>query len=555
MKQLKVIRWLVSFVRPLKGRMLLAIIFGIISNLSVIAISLIGIQEIIAIFMNQPNDSQQALLIMVSCGLTRGAARYVEQYLNHDIAFRLLALIRENIFAVLRKLGSARLTEKKSGDLVTAITTDVEALEVFFAHTISPIFIAVGTSIASVVFLSRHHWGLALILLLGHLVVGVIIPLISFLKHQKIGEDYQTAFVALNQQVIENVNSLSDVFQFQLKEQRVQKLNAMGEALNQQHRKQLQQSSLLQIASEIVLVATAVSILLVGNFLHLPAATVLTATVLSLSSFGSVLALNGLGSALLTTFASGQRLYALTQEQPTVSFETSEEKLAEFDEGQMNQVTFNYPARSQSILNAASLLLNRGEWIGIGGESGSGKSTLVKLLMRYWDPASGTIEFDGIPLSSIQEQALHHLEGVMEQSTFLFEETIFNNIRLGRMDASKETVEKAARQASLHDWILTLPEGYETKIGGQARSISDGERQRIGLARLLLQDAPLLLLDEPTSNLDYINEQAILNVLSSEIKEKAVLLVSHRETTLAYANQQLRLEGGMLKEDTCSFKK
>lgn len=548
MKQLKVIRWLVSFVRPLKGRMLLAILFGIISNLSVIAISLVGIQEIIAIFMNQPNNPQQALLIMVSCGLTRGAARYAEQYLNHDIAFRLLALIRENIFAVLRKLGPARLTEKKSGDLVTAITTDVEALEVFFAHTISPIFIALGMSIASIVFLSRHHWGLALILLLGHLVVGVIIPLISFLKHQKIGEDYQTAFVALNQQVIENVNSLSDIFQFQLKEQRVQKLNAMGEALNQQHRKQLQQSSLLQIASEIILVATAVSILLVGNFLHLPAATVLTATVLSLSSFGSVLALNGLGSALLTTFASGQRLYALTQEQPTVSFETSQEKLAEFDEGQMNQVTFNYPARSQSILNAASLSLNRGEWLGIGGESGSGKSTLVKLLMRYWDPTSGTIEFDGIPLSSIQEQALHHLEGVMEQSTFLFEETIFNNIRLGRMGASKEAVEQAARQASLHDWILTLPEGYETKIGGQARSISDGECQRIGLARLLLQDAPLLLLDEPTSNLDYINEQAILNALSSEIKEKAVLLVSHRETTLAYANQQLRLESGMLKE-------
>ncbi|MBC2061196.1 amino acid ABC transporter ATP-binding/permease protein [Listeria marthii] len=544
MSEWTIIRWLLKFVKPLRGKMILAIILGIISNLSVIMISLIGAYGIIAVILQQPLNPYKWLLVMVGCGVVRGLARYAEQYLNHDIAFRLLAIIRERIFATLRKLGPARLSGKKSGDLITAITTDVEALEVFFAHTISPVFIAVGTTIATVGFLATYDVGLAFILLLGQILVGVVLPMISYNRNKKIGTAYQTEFVGLNQAVMENIASLQDIFQFKLAEERLAKLTGRGEKLNEQYQKRLRQGSELQILGEWALIGTATLILVLGSFWQLPLETVLIGTVLSLSSFGSVLALNALGTALLTTFASGKRLYTLTEEKPVVTF-NGQLELTDFESAELEQVHFSHDGK-QPILNGLSLELPKGKWLGIGGESGSGKSTLVKLLMRYWDP-DGEVKLNHHALPEITESSLHQLEGVMEQSTFLFEDTLGNNIRLGKKEATLEEVKEAARKAALDKWIETLPEGYDTIIGGQSRNLSDGERQRIGLARLFLHDAPLLLLDEPTSNLDYINEQAILNTLRSEIQDKTVLVISHRRTTLALAEEQWFLENGVLQ--------
>ncbi|EAG1697271.1 ABC transporter ATP-binding protein [Listeria monocytogenes] len=545
MSEWMVIRWLLKFVKPLRGKMILAILLGIISNLSVILISLIGAYGILAVILAQPLNPYKWLFVMVGCGVLRGVARYLEQYLNHDIAFRLLAIIRERIFSTLRKLGPARLSGKKSGDLITAITSDVEALEVFFAHTISPVFIALGTTIATVGFLGMYDTGLALILLLGQILVGVVLPMISYKRNKKIGTAYQTEFVGLNQAVMENIASLQDIFQFKLGEARLANLTDRGEKLNKQYQKRLRQGSELQILGEWVLIGTATLILVLGSFWQLPLETILIGTVLSLSSFGSVLALNALGTALLTTFASGKRLYALTEEKPVVTFNGPLE-LTDFESAELNKVCFNHDGK-KAILNELSLDLPKGKWLGIGGESGSGKSTLVKLLMRYWDP-DGEVNLNNQPLPKITESSLHQIEGVMEQSTFLFEDTIGNNIRLGKKAATLDEVEEAARKAAIDKWIETLPEGYDTKIGGQARNLSDGERQRIGLARLFLHDAPLLLLDEPTSNLDYINEQAILNTLRSEIQDKTVLVISHRKTTLDLAEEQWLLEKGVLKQ-------
>ncbi|MBC2262250.1 ABC transporter ATP-binding protein [Listeria sp. FSL L7-0091] len=545
MSEWKLIGWLLKFVKPLRGKMVLAIFLGIISNLSVIMISLIGSYGILAVVLQQPLNPYKWLLVMVGCGVVRGLARYAEQYLNHDIAFRLLAIIRERIFATLRKLGPARLSGKKSGDLVAAITTDVEALEVFFAHTISPVFIALGTTVVTVGFLASYDVGLAILLLLGQILVGVILPIISYKRNKKIGTAYQKEFVGLNQIVMENIASLQDIFQFKFGEERLAKLEARGEKLNKQYQKRIRQGSELQIFGEWVLIGTATLILMLGSFWQLPLETVLIGTVLSLSSFGSVLALNALGTALLNTFASGKRLYALTEEKPVVSFDGSLE-LTDFESAELAKVSFSHEGKEQ-ILNELSLILPKGKWLGIGGESGSGKSTLVKLLMRYWDPAKGQINLNNNALPEITESSLHRLEGVMEQSTFLFEDTLSNNIRLGKKNASLEEVKEAARKAAIDKWIETLPEGYETIIGGQSRNLSDGERQRIGLARLFLHDAPFLLLDEPTSNLDYINEQTILNTLRSEIQDKTVLVISHRATTLDLAEEQLFLENGTLK--------
>ncbi|EAE9244980.1 ABC transporter ATP-binding protein [Listeria monocytogenes] len=545
MSEWTVVRWLLKFVKPLRGKMILAILLGIISNLSVILISLIGAYGILAVILAQPLNPYKWLFVMVGCGVLRGVARYLEQYLNHDIAFRLLAIIRERIFSTLRKLGPARLSGKKSGDLITAITSDVEALEVFFAHTISPVFIALGTTIVTVGFLGMYDTGLASILLLGQILVGVVLPMISYKRNKKIGTAYQTEFVGLNQAVMENIASLQDIFQFKLGEARLANLTDRGEKLNKQYQKRLRQGSELQILGEWVLIGTATLILVLGSFWQLPLETILIGTVLSLSSFGSVLALNALGTALLTTFASGKRLYALTEEKPVVTFNGLLE-LSDFESAELNKVRFSHDGK-QAILSGLSLDLPKGKWLGIGGESGSGKSTLVKMLMRYWDP-DGEVNLNNQPLPKITESSLHQMEGVMEQSTFLFEDTIGNNIRLGKKAATLDEVKEAARKAVIDKWIEILPEGYDTKIGGQARNLSDGERQRIGLARLFLHDAPLLLLDEPTSNLDYINEQAILNTLRSEIQDKTVLVISHRKTTLDLAEEQWLLENGVLKQ-------
>ena len=541
MSEIKVIRWLLSFIQPMKGKVFLAVFLGIISNLAVVAIPMIGAYEVLVSINHQKSHPFQALLWMIGCGIIRGVGRYGEQYLNHDIAFRLLAGIRQQIFATLRRLGPGKLVEKKSGDLVTTITTDVEALEVFFAHTISPVLIALGTTLVTVGFLWQYSILLALIVFSGQLLVGIVIPIVGYRQSQMLGDCYQRDFVALNQTVMEDSASLQDIAQYNLRNQQLKKLTEAGQALNNQYKKRLIQESRVKIGGEIVLLTTAVCILIVGVQKQLSLTSVLFGTIISLSSFSPVLALNGLGSALLTTLASARRLYILTQEQPEVDFSLSHNKLKQFDHGSIEKLSFTYHAEMPAVLENLSLEINKGCIVGIGGESGNGKSTLVKLLMRYWDPQKGKIVVNQTNLKEIQEESLHCLEGVMEQTTFIFEDTVANNIGLGKKNATLEEIELAASKAALHEWVLKLPDGYQTLIGNNSRTVSDGERQRIGLARLFLQEAPLLLLDEPTSNLDYLNEQSILGSLTSGIKNQTVVLISHRETTLKIANQQYEL--------------
>jgi ABC-type transport system involved in cytochrome bd biosynthesis fused ATPase/permease subunit len=525
-KNTQVVNWLLSFVKPLSLKMSGAVLLGIISNLSVIGITFLGLKEMFAILSGDTTSVMKTFWLLILCGVIRGVARYMEQYLNHDIAFSLLANVRSSIFKVLRKLGPAKLSGKNSGDMITAITTDVEALEVFFAHTISPVFIAIGTSLVLVSYLLTNYLYLGLILLLGHLFVGVFVPVISYKQHEKTGSVYQETFVSLNQQVIENVDSIRDINQFSLEEEKLASLHEAGEKLNQEYQKKLKQSSKIQILSEFGVIGTTILIILVGTQLDLSVSQQVTTSIITLSSFGSVLALSGLGNALLSTFASGKRLFALVNEEPNVVFNSNK---------QQNENEFN-------DLVIENLYLEKGVTLGIGGESGKGKSTLLKLLMRYFDPNQGRILFDKTNLKDYSETELHSLESVMEQKTFIFADTIKNNISLKNEKISQEDIEKAAEAASLSEWIESLPDKYETKIGGQYRGVSDGEKQRIGLARVFLHDAPLLLLDEPTSSLDYLNEQKILHTIKHISEGKTTIVVSHRKSTLNIADEVMIIE-------------
>ncbi|MFI3605437.1 amino acid ABC transporter ATP-binding/permease protein [Vagococcus fluvialis] len=537
----QVINWLLSFVKPLSLKMSGAVLLGIISNLSVIGITFLGLKEMFAILSGDTNSVMKTFWLLILCGVIRGVARYMEQYLNHDIAFSLLANVRSSIFKVLRKLGPAKLSGKNSGDMITAITTDVEALEVFFAHTISPVFIAIGTSLVLVSYLLTNHLYLGLILLFGHLFVGVFVPVISYKQHEKTGSVYQETFVSVNQQVIENVDSIRDINQFSLEEEKLAGLHEAGEKLNQEYQKKLKQSSKIQILSEFGVIGTTILMILVGTQLDLSVSQQVTTSIITLSSFGSVLALSGLGNALLSTFASGKRLFALVNEEPNVVFNSNKQQNEnEFNDLVIENLSFSYDEKQ--ILDNLNINLEKGVTLGIGGESGKGKSTLLKLLMRYFDPNQGRILFDKINLKDYSETELHSLESVMEQKTFIFADTIKNNISLKNEKISQEDIEKAAEAASLSEWIESLPDKYETKIGGQNRGVSDGEKQRIGLARVFLHDAPLLLLDEPTSSLDYLNEQKILHTIKHISEGKTTIVVSHRESTLNIADKVMIIE-------------
>lgn len=540
-KNIQVVNWLLSFVKPLSLKMSGAVLLGIISNLSVIGITFLGLKEMFAILSGDTNSVMKTFWLLILCGVIRGVARYMEQYLNHDIAFSLLANVRSSIFKVLRKLGPAKLSGKNSGDMITAITTDVEALEVFFAHTISPVFIAIGTSLVLVSYLLTNHLYLGLILLLGHLFVGVFVPVISYKQHEKTGSVYQETFVSLNQQVIENVDSIRDINQFSLEEEKLASLHEAGEKLNQEYQKKLKQSSKIQILSEFGVIGTTILMILVGTQLDLSVSQQVTTSIITLSSFGSVLALSGLGNALLSTFASAKRLFALVNEEPNVVFNSNKQQNEnEFNDLVIENLSFSYDEKQ--ILDNLNINLEKGVTLGIGGESGKGKSTLLKLLMRYFDPDQGRILFDKTNLKDYSETELHSLESVMEQKTFIFADTIKNNISLKNEKISQEDIEKAAEAASLSEWIESLPDKYETKIGGQNRGVSDGEKQRIGLARVFLHDAPLLLLDEPTSSLDYLNEQKILHTIKHISEGKTTIVVSHRESTLNIADKVMIIE-------------
>ena len=548
MKDSLLIRWLLAFTKPFLGKMSLAILLGIISNLAVVAIPVISTLTLLQMVAGAIINLPVILALLIACGIVRGVARYLEQYQNHDIAFSLLAHIRERIFAALRTIGPARLTGKNSGELITSISTDVEALEVFFAHTISPVFIALGTTFVTFVFLAYFDLRLALILLAGQLLIGGIIPFISYRRNLQIGDDYKKAFVQVNQTIMENANSLKDIAQFHLEENRLKKLDSDSRRLNQENRRRIFQGNSLQLFSELVVIGTTLCVFYLGSSRGLPFETIVLSVVLSLSSFGPVLALGNLGNALLTTFSSGRRLYQLVHEEPFVEFEKSPEAVESLEALQATNVSFHYPKTDKVILKEVSLELKKGERLGISGESGSGKSTLLKLLMRYWDPDSGKLTINGLPLASLKEESLHHLEGVMEQSTFLFEDTIANNISLKRPEVTQAEIAEAAKAAAIHEWILSLPDGYDTQLSKLSRTLSDGERQRIGLARLLVYDAPLVLLDEPTSNLDYVNEQAILATFKEKLNDKTMIVVSHRESTLKIAEKHLHMENGRLTD-------
>ena len=560
---------LIGLVKPLLHIMLAAIILGTLGYLCAIFLTILAGQVIVhglltgIAGMIVPVEKmwlvftpvKTIITIMIVIAVLRGILHYVEQYCNHFIAFKLLAIIRHKVFASLRKLCPAKLEGRDKGNLISIITTDIELLEVFYAHTISPIAIATLTSIIMVIFIGRYHWLAGLLALAAYLIVGVAIPMWNGKRGSQKGMEFRTSFGELNSFVLDSLRGLDETIQYGQGEKRKEQMTGQSKNLAGMQEDLSKMEGSQRSFTNMVILLASFGMLALTIWLYAKGEMgfegILTCTIAMMGSFGPVVALSSLSNNLNQTLASGERVLSLLEETPLVEeipgdVETSGAESMEhgFTGAEAENVTFAYG--EEVILDNYSLKLQPGKITGIHGASGSGKSTLLKLLMRFWDVQDGSVSVDGTDVRKIPTKHLRDMESYVTQETHLFHDSIANNIAIAKPGASREEIMEAAKKASIHDFIMTLPKGYDTEVGELGDTLSGGEKQRIGIARAFLHECPLILLDEPTSNLDSLNEGIILKSLKESAEKKTVVLVSHRVSTMNVADVVYEMENGRI---------
>ena len=569
---------LIGLVKPLLHIMLAAIILGTLGYLCAIFLTILAGQVImhglltgVAGMIVPVNNMwlvftpvKTIITVMIVIAVLRGILHYMEQYCNHFIAFKLLAIIRHKVFAALRKLCPAKLEGRDKGNLISIITTDIELLEVFYAHTISPIAIATLTSIIMVIFIGRYHWLTGLLALAAYLIVGVAIPMWNGKRGSQKGMEFRTNFGELNSFVLDSLRGLDETIQYGQGEKRREQMSKQSKNLAGMQESLSKMEGSQRSFTNMVILLASFGMLTLTIWLYDKGAMgfegILTCTIAMMGSFGPVVALSSLSNNLNQTLASGERVLSLLEETPLVEEIPGDvETEHEFTGAEAENVTFAYKVNgsegdregglghdNEVILDNYSLKLQPGKITGIHGASGSGKSTLLKLLMRFWDVQGGSMSVDGTDVRKIPTRHLRDMESYVTQETHLFHDSIANNIAIAKPGASREEIMEAAKKASIHDFIMTLTKGYDTEVGELGDTLSGGEKQRIGIARAFLHDAPMILMDEPTSNLDSLNEGIILKSLKESAEKKTVVLVSHRVSTMNVADVVYEMENGRI---------
>ena len=524
---IKIMAELIGLIAPLIHIMILAIITGVLGFLCAIFITILGGYGIINFIESNFNLKNIFILIFI-IAILRGFFHY--------IAFKLLALIRDKIFIALRRLSPAKLEGRDKGNLIALITSDIELLEVFYAHTISPIAIGILTSIIMTIFIGSFNIILGIVAFLGYLTVGFFIPYFSSKYGKKDGMEYRDNFGKLNSYFLDSLWGIKEILQFGFGEKRNKEIeNKTDDLMNINKKLKNYEGIIGGLTNSVILIFTLailiISYLVVkdGDFKN-----IIIPTIAMASSFGPVIALSNLSNNLFFTLASGERVLNLLSEKPVVE-EVYNGKDLEFDGAECKNIYFDYGG--EEILKDYNLNIENGKIIGIKGKSGSGKSTLLKLLMRFWDIKSGDLKISKTDIKKINTNALRNMESYTTQYTSIFKDTIENNIKIADYNATREEVIDACKKASLHDFIMTLPKNYDTEVGELGDTLSGGEKQRISVARSFLHKAPFILLDEPTSNLDSLNEAIILKSIKDNRENRTVILVSHRESTLNIADK------------------
>ena len=588
---------LIGLVKPLLHIMLAAIILGTAGYLCAIFLTILAGQVIVhGLIAGGAGSVKTIITVMLIIAVLRGILHYAEQYCNHFIAFKLLAIIRHKVFAALRKLCPAKLEGRDKGNLISIITTDIELLEVFYAHTISPIAIATLTSLVMVVFIGRYHWLAGILALIAYLIVGVVIPMWNGKCGSQMGMEFRTNFGELNSFVLDSLRGLNETIQYDQGEKRKEQMSERSRSLAGIQEKLSKMEGAQRSFTNLVILLASFGMLALTVWLYgkeeIGFEGILTCTIAMMGSFGPVVALSSLSNNLNQTLASGERVLSLLEETPmveeisgNVDIRTDSDNeisntsivsentdndirnqnngpekekyilrviltgraknsVKAFSGAEAQHVTFAY--ENETILDDYSLKLESGKITGIHGASGSGKSTLLKLLLRFWDVNQGSVSVDGEDVRKIPTRHLRDMESYVTQETHLFHDSIANNIAVGSPAASREAIIEAAKKASIHDFIMKLPKGYDTEVGELGDTLSGGEKQRIGIARAFLHDSPLILMDEPTSNLDSLNEGIILKSLREASEKKTVMLVSHRKSTMNIVDTVFEMKDGRI---------
>ena len=540
---------LLKLVTPLAHIMAFTITMGTLGFLAAIFIMVLGAMGLVNLLNFDTHLSFSGILTaLIVLAVARGALRYLEQMSGHYIAFKLLALLRDKVFSSLRRLAFVKLQDKQAGQLVSLVTNDIELLEVFYAHTIAPIMIAFFTSaILLLVFGHLSGW-FVVVALAAYLTVGVILPIITTKLAREDGRRYRELVGEMNDFFLDSVRGMKEIQLFGYAKQRLDEIQQRSQKIDTAFERIKDQEAKVRVYTEVAVSAFNIIMLFTGLILFsldkIDFSAFLIGVILLMSSYGPVIALSNLSSNLLQTLASGERVLSLLAEEPELKDVESAVDLKDVSRIDVENVSFAYG--EEQILSDVSLSVKKGEILGIHGRSGSGKSTLLKLLMRFYDPKSGSIKINGEILPNINTRSLRDNMAYITQQTYIFNETIEQNIRLARRDATLDEIMEAAKKASIHDFILSLPEGYQTKMTELGSNLSDGEKQRIGIARAFLHNAPIILLDEPTSNLDSLNEAMILKSLLNVKAEKLIILVSHRQSTMAICDQVIGIENGRM---------
>ena len=537
---------LIGLVKPLTGFMLLAILMGLIGHLCAAFITIFGGYAVLeALHFDTPFTLTAQFVCVVVFAIVRGFLRYAEQACNHFIAFKLLALLRDRVFRALRRLAPAKLEGRDKGDLITVITSDIELLEVFYAHTISPALIALLFSGIMVLFIGGYHPLLGLLALAAYGGVGIVVPLVTSRAAGQDGLRFRKDSGALAAFVLDSLRGLPETLQYGAGQTRLREMQERTNKLSEEEARLKRNAGRNTAATQLILWTFDLAMLSAASALYLRGAVgldgVLIPTIALMSSFGPTVALASLGATLQNTFAAGNRVLDILEEVPRVRDIHGHPDVT-FGGAGAEGVTFGYG--DETILQDVSVPVPQGQTIGIVGRSGSGKSTLLKLFLRFWQVQQGRVQISGCNVETINTHNLRRMQGLVTQETHLFRDSIRNNLLIAKPDATDEELQTACRKASIHDFIAALPQGYDTPVGELGDTLSGGERQRLGLARAFLHDAPFLLLDEPTSNLDSLNEAVILRALEGEHGKRTVVLVSHRASTMGIADTVYSVENG-----------